>query len=112
MEIARFEYEVTAVLRLSKEEVERLSAACDRHYDSAVRALSEPGPGAILNAARNSLSFGDEDGGREFANVCVTRRQLDTLAKATELTDLASTIRCKSLMAAIDEELRRLEALR
>ncbi len=43
MERVRFEYDVFTVLRLTREEVTRLSAYCDNHYDHAVRALSKPG---------------------------------------------------------------------
>ena len=85
MERIRFEREVKTVLRLTKKEVEILSQACESHYDAAVRALSLPGKGAILNGARTSLEFGDEEGKGEWVDVEVTSRQLDTLAKATEI---------------------------
>jgi hypothetical protein len=77
-----FKYEVLTMLRLSREEVETLSKACESHYDHAVRALSIPGPRAILNAARNTYRKAKD--GTEYAVIEVTHRQLDTLAKATE----------------------------
>jgi hypothetical protein len=90
MERTHFEYEVFTVLRLDRQEIEVLTKACDSHYDAAVRGLSKPsGPGAILNAAHHDLMFGGRDGegeacARGFAEVRVSRRQLDTLCKATE----------------------------
>ncbi len=70
------------MLRLTKEEVEILTTACDSHYDHAVKALSKPGPGAVLNLARNELFHFKP--GSEYADVEVTTHQLDTLCKATE----------------------------
>ena len=83
MERVYFKYEVLTVLRLSREEVEILSKACESHYDHAVRALSTPGPGAILNTARNT--YRKTPDGKEYAEIEVTHRQLDILAKATEM---------------------------
>lgn len=82
MERTHFKYEVLTILRLTRPEVETLSKLCESHYDHAVQALSVPGKGAALNAARNSYEMGDD--GVEFADVEFTARQLDTLAKATE----------------------------
>lgn len=82
MERLHFKYEVLTMLRLTKPEVEILSKLCESHYDHAVKALSVPGAGAVLNAARNTFESGED--GVEFADVEFTSRQLDTLAKATE----------------------------
>ena len=81
MKLLRFDYDVFTIIQLSKEEVEKFSHLCERHYDHAVRSLSNAGQDAILNEARNKLIHGDTD------NVCeirVSYRQLDTLCKATE----------------------------
>lgn len=80
MEGVAFEYEVFTILRLSREEVRRLSETCEHHYDAVVQSLSIPGPNAILNAARNEFHFG-----HDVADVRVSARQLDTLVKATEM---------------------------
>lgn len=79
MKRVRFIYEVKTVLRLSRQEIEELSQACEKHYDSGVRSLSIPGPGAVMNAFRNTLV---ENG--EFAECPVSHRDLDGLCKATE----------------------------
>lgn len=81
----RFRYEVITELRLSKAEVEALTVLCEGHYDGAVRALSTPGHGAILNGARNHLtdpSATEEE--KQFSTIRVTWHQLDILCKATE----------------------------
>ncbi len=83
VERARFEFEVFVILKLTREEVEILSKACEHHYDHAVRSLSIPGPGACLNAARNRLEPGADDSKGEAA-MRVSRHQLDLLCKATE----------------------------
>jgi hypothetical protein len=82
MERVYFKYQVLTMLRLSREEVEALAKACESHYDRAVQGLIIPGPNAILNAAR--FSFEKDPNGKEYADIEVTLRQLDTLAKATE----------------------------
>jgi hypothetical protein len=83
MDLIKHEYEVFAVLRLTDDEVKRLSQAAEHHYDHAVRGLSIPGPGACLNAARNRMEPGADDSKNEAA-LRVSRYQLDLLCKATE----------------------------
>jgi hypothetical protein len=85
MERVRFERRVRTVLRLTREEVEILTTAAEAHYDGAVRGLSIPGEGATLNTARNSLRFGDEEGGKKWVEIEVDNHQLGLLAKATEI---------------------------
>lgn len=94
MERASFEYEVFTILRLSRDEVERLSKACEQHYDALVQSLSIAGKNAILNAARNDFHFG-----REVAEIRVSARQFDTLLKATEMMDYG----CLDLHVALQQ---------
>jgi hypothetical protein len=81
MERVRFERTVLSVIRLSREEVEVLLEACERHYSNDVKALAIPGEGACLNGARVEL-FDNPD--VNVVDIRVTTRQIDILAKATE----------------------------
>lgn len=109
MERVCFEYDVLTHLRLSEEEVGVLSKLCEAHGDATVKALSVPGTGAVLNAARNSLESG-------FVTVRVTHRQLDTLCKATEwfLADAVGTMslhmKLRTLLTESGAEWKRLNA--
>ncbi len=84
MERVCFERTVVTVLRLTKDEVLQLTAACEAHYDGGVQALSRAGEDGILYMARVRLDHGDEEGGKDYADIRVTSRQLDTLCKAVE----------------------------
>ena len=84
MKRVRFDYEVFAVLHLSASEVAMLSELCAHHYDAGVRALTLPGPNAVLFAARHDLLRGESAADRESCTVRVSHRQLDRLCKATE----------------------------
>jgi hypothetical protein len=124
MKAASFQYEVTLRLRLDRKEVEELIKACEMHYDHKVRAMSDPKlseRGAVLNGARNTLHFRDEDGGAEWAEIRVTWDDLDTLAKATEIhapyahTEGASLqyfMRFQEMMRQIVAERKRIDALK
>jgi hypothetical protein len=83
MERIRYIYSVKLDLKLTREEVELLTKACEHHYDHAVRSLSIPGPNACLNSARNRLEPGGDDSKGE-AVMRVSTHQLDLLCKATE----------------------------
>lgn len=107
MNRVRFAYEVTVILRLNRYDVETLSRLCERHYDSAVRGLSEPGTDAILNGARNCLRDGEA-----WTETEVTRRQLDLLAKACEGMERAYRERFVSLIHDVDTERARVEIAR
>lgn len=80
MERVRFEYDVRTILRLSREEVEHLTVYCETHYDIAVKAISKPGEGAILNGARFMLL----DKKAKHVDMKVSTHQLNVLCKATE----------------------------
>lgn len=97
MKRLRFEYEVFAVVELSREDVAILTHLCETHYDSAVRALSIAGIGAVLNGASNDLQF---DGG-DSCEVRVSFRQLDTFCKATETIPLGSHAGDRGLYAQL-----------
>lgn len=77
MEPLRYEYDAQVRVQLSKQEIKLLREVCERHYDSAVRALSEPGKGAVLNGADNTCVG-------ELGEATFTYRQLDTLVKGLE----------------------------
>lgn len=100
----RFGYEPTICVLLTREEVKTLRAVCERHYDVAVRALSIPGRGAILNAANTMLM----DSTREEVEVPLNYRQLDTLAKGLEGAQNAEEARmyllARLMMATLGRE--------
>lgn len=77
MEPLRWEFEAQVRVQLSRSEVDLLRVVCERHYDSAVRALSEPGKGAVLNGASNTCV-------NDTTEATFTYRQLDTLVKGLE----------------------------
>ena len=49
------QYIVQVEIELSREDIQLLTACCDTHYDSKVRALSCPGPDAWVNGMRNMM---------------------------------------------------------
>jgi hypothetical protein len=108
MKPTAFRYEVNLRVSLTKREVEVLTAVCERHYDSAVRALSKPGKDAVINACRTGLL-----GGFAVTDAVFTYRQLDTLAKGLEgaRTDeeVALYATVKKLMKLVTEERMRID---
>jgi hypothetical protein len=103
-----FRYDVHLRLQLTRREVEVLALVCERHYDSAVRALSKPGEDAVINACRTGLL-----GGFHVTEAVFTYRQLDTLSKGLEgaRTDeeVALYITVKKLMKLVNEERMRVD---
>lgn len=112
---ASFKYEVNLRVELTREEVELLTNLCLHHYDRAVRALVEPGEGAVLNAFRNHLLYTDPGGkhATDTAEGLFTYRQLDTLAKGLESAKTPKeqklSEQVKKLMKLVAEERRRVD---
>ena len=108
MKPVRFGYEPTICVLLSREDVRTLRTVCERHYDAAVRALSIPGRGAILNGANTMLL----DNKLTEVEVPFTYRQLDTLAKGLEGAENPDEARmylkARWMMAALSREADRI----
>lgn len=80
MERKSFNYQVEAVLELSREELDLLLVHSQQHYDGYCRSVGQPGEGAFLHGATVCQDY--NQGGR--ITVSWTFRQIDTCCKLLE----------------------------
>ena len=115
MKPTAFRYEVHIRIELTRSELDLLIDLCDKHYDSAVRGLAEPGKSAALNNVRNHMNYPPSTSWKpdDTAEGLFTYRQLDALAKALEGADsvagLNLAVTVKKLMTLVTEERRRVD---
>lgn len=76
----QFTANISVVFTFTSEEVDYLASCAENHYDSDIRALVPPGPGAIINAMRNRLLPAGAGG----ATGTYSFREIDKLAKSIE----------------------------
>lgn len=108
----RFDYEVKAVVRVDAALISYLMECSGRHYDG--KCQDAGAQGGFLYGWNNVVKF-DLEMGKPFTEITMSSRELDTMAKITEIhsntPNLSVFLEIRKIFLAINEEIVNLREL-